>query len=98
MKLDHEAKGTALAFAAAIISGFAIFANKIFVVDLDPLVFTAVRAMLVGALFFSLSIATHGFSQGRPNGKVWQYLLAIGIVGGGLAFYLFFSGLQLTTA
>ena len=59
--LNRENAGTLLAFIAAIISGFAIFANKIFIVDLDPLVFTAVRAIIIGALFFIISLFNFGF-------------------------------------
>lgn len=96
--MEKEQKGTILAFIAAIISGFAIFANKIFIVDLDPVVFTAVRAMLIGLLFFLLSLWSFNFDLSGFRKARWNYLLAIGIIGGGLAFYLFFSGLKLTTA
>ncbi|MBI2675272.1 MAG: DMT family transporter [Candidatus Aenigmarchaeota archaeon] len=96
--MEKEQKGTILAFIAAIISGFAIFANKIFIVDLEPVVFTAVRAMLIGLLFFLLSLWSFNFDLSGFRKARWNYLLAIGIIGGGLAFYLFFSGLKLTTA
>ncbi len=96
--LNKEQKGTILAFLAAAISGFAIFANKIFIVDLDPVVFTSVRAMLIGALFFLISLYTFGWKLEKFRKVNWKYMLAIGIIGGGIAFLLFFSGLKITTA
>lgn len=89
-----ESKGTVLAFVAAIISGFAIFANKIFIVDLDPIVFTSVRAMIIGALFFMISLFTFGFDLKAFRKIRWKYMVAVGIIGGGAAFYLFFTGLK----
>ncbi len=96
--MDREQKGTILAFLTAAISGFAIFANKIFIVDLDPVIFTAVRAILIGALFFLISLHSFGWKFEKFRKVNWKYMLAIGIIGGGLAFLLFFSGLKLTTA
>jgi drug/metabolite transporter (DMT)-like permease len=96
--MSKETLGTILAILTAVISGFAIPINKIFVVNLDPAVFTAVRALIIGLIFLAFA----GWSSRRsknPFKKVpWKYLIAIGIIGGGLAFLLFFSGLQLTTS
>lgn len=88
--------GTILALLTAVISGFAIPVNKIFVVDLDPIVFTAVRAVIVGVVFLLLSFATRGFSK-ESLGSNWKYLLLIAVIGGALAFLLFFTGLKFTT-
>ena len=96
--MSKEIAGTLLALITAIISGCAIFANKIFVVDLDPTIFTAVRAMIIGLLFFIISLFQCRFRLSSFKKVSWSYLLAIGIIGGGFAFLLFFSGLQLTTA
>lgn len=95
--MKRETAGTILAFSTAIISGFAIFANKIFIVDLDPTVFTAVRAMIIGLAFLVLSLFQCRFDFSSFKRVSWKYLLVIGIVGGGIAFLLFFSGLKLTT-
>ena len=88
--------GTLLALFTAIISGIAIPANKIFVVDLDPTVFTAVRAVIIGLIFLLLSLFTKGFSK-EKIGKNWKYLVLIAVIGGALAFLLFFTGLKFTT-
>ena len=95
--MKKEGLGTSLALLTAIISGFAIFANKIFIVDLDPAVFTAFRAMIIGLLFFIIASFQCKFDFSGFKKVPWKYLLAIGIIGGGLAFLLFFSGLKLTT-
>ncbi|MFH1802251.1 MAG: DMT family transporter [archaeon] len=95
--MKKEGIGTLLAFLTAIISGFSIFANKFFIVGLDPLVFTAVRAIIIGFVFLVLSLVFNSWGK-KENKKInWAYLLIIGIIGGGLAFFLFFSGLKITT-
>lgn len=96
--LNSEKIGTTLAFLTAIISGFAIFANKIFIVNLDPTVFTALRSFIIGLIFFVLAIAKSNFKIGVMKKFSWKYLIIIGLVGGGLAFLLFFTGLKLTTS
>lgn len=96
--MQKETAGTILALLTAVVSGFAIPINKMFVVDLDPLVFTAVRALIIGLVFLTLS-GFHVKMKGVGFRKVpWKYLLAIGIIGGGLAFWFYFTGLSLTTA
>lgn len=97
MPMGKEALGTSLAVLTAIISGFAIFANKLFIVDLDPTIFTAVRAMIIGGLFFIIAMVHSRVSKRSFKTVPWKYLLAIGMIGGGLAFLLFFTGLKLTT-
>ena len=95
--MKKETKGTLLALSAAVISGFAIPVNKVFVTDMDPIVFTTVRALIIGVIFFLLASRQPGFRKGF--GKVpWKYLIGIGVIGGGLAFLLYFTGLSLTTA
>jgi len=97
VKGNKEFYGTLLATCTAIISGFAIFANKIFIVDLDPTIFTAVRAIFVGIIFFIISSYQVKFDYSKFKKFNWKYLLAIGIIGGGIAFLLFFTGLKITT-
>jgi drug/metabolite transporter (DMT)-like permease len=96
--MKKETAGTILALLTALVSGFAIPINKMFVVDLDPLVFTAVRALIVGLVFLTLSGFRIKLKGGEFRKAKWKYLLAIGIIGGGLAFWLYFTGLSLTTA
>lgn len=100
-RMEKETKGTILALAAALISGIAIFANKIFVVGIDPTVFTSLRALLIGIIFLVIMSYQAGFNivEVKKSFKQanWMYMLAIAIVGGSAAFLLFFTGLQLTT-
>jgi len=96
--MKKEGLGTVLAFITAIISGFAIPVNKMFVVDIDPIVFTAVRAIIIGVIFFFLAGMQCRFKLSGFKKTKWPWLLLIGIVGGGIAFALYFSGLALTTS
>ncbi len=90
--------GTVLAFLTAVISGVSIFANKFFITGLDPTVFTALRAVIIGLVFLVLSLYFHSWKT-KENRKIsWGLLLVVGIIGGGVAFLFFFYGLQLTTA
>lgn len=94
---DKEFFGTTLALTTAIISGFAIPLNKIFVTGLDPAVFTAVRAIIIGFIFLVLSFMKNEINMQKIRKLPLGYLLSIGIIGGGLAFLLYFTGLKLTT-
>jgi drug/metabolite transporter (DMT)-like permease len=106
--MKKETLGTILAIMAALISGVSIVVNKIFIVSAEPLVFTAVRAAII-ALGFLVVLSLQKkkpdkLAKGnkkpieQANKRQWKYLLLIGIIGGGLAFFLFFSGLKMTTA
>jgi len=96
--MNKETKGTLLAFATAIISGISIPLNKLFVVNMDPTVFTAVRGFIIGLIFILLSWKTKKLRKDILEGQKWLYLVLIGIIGGGLAFLTYFHGLQLTTS
>jgi len=96
--MDKEAKGTILAFAAALISGVAIPVNKFFVVDMNPAVFTATRALIIGLIFLAISWRSKKLTKHILKGQKWFYLVLIGLIGGGLAFLLYFQGLQITTS
>lgn len=96
--MRKETKGTVLALLAAVVSGIAIPANKLFIVNLDPTVFTAVRAVIIGVIFLLVSLYQSRFKTGKFKKVSWSYLLAIAVIGGALAFLLFFNGLKLTTA
>ena len=97
-KEGKENWGTLLVFLTAIISGVTIVVNKFFVVNIDPLIFTATRALLIGIVFFLISLFVSKAGDKKFNKVSWKTLLTIGIIGGGIAFWLFFAGLKLTTA
>lgn len=94
---SKEVIGTLLAFCTAIISGFAIFANKFFIIGLDPVVFTALRAIIIGLVFLVMSLVFNSWGKKENKKLRWGYLVVIGLIGGGLAFLWFFSGLKITT-
>jgi drug/metabolite transporter (DMT)-like permease len=100
--MEKETAGTILALAAAFISGFAIFANKVFVAGMDPTVFTSVRALIIGIAFLAIIYYKSGFRSAEVRKSLkranWKYMLAIAVVGGSAAFLLFFTGLSYTTA
>lgn len=83
---------------AAIISGFAIPINKLLIIDLSPTVFTATRAILIGIGFFIIVSFKNNFNYKKFKRVPWKSLLAIGFIGGGLAFLFYFTGIKLTTS
>lgn len=91
--MDNELKGTILVLLTALGSGAAIIINRFFVLNIDPTVFTATRALLIGLVFFAFSKINKRESKPVPLIN----LIILGIIGGGLAFLMFFTGLPLTT-
>jgi len=91
--MDKETLGTLLVLGTAIGSGAAIVINRFFVLKVEPVVFTAIRALFIGLVFLALSKKFKGESKPVP---LWN-LAVLGLIGGGLAFLLFFTGLPLTT-
>ena len=90
-------KGFKLALITAGFSGVAVFLNSLTVKAVgDALVFTTIKnlgvAMIIGAVLLRQKI---NWSVVKAN---WPVLLAIGVIGGSLPFYLFFQGLTLTNA
>ena len=87
-------KGMTFSLLAAGISGISIFANTIFVSKADPLVFTIIRNTVV-ALILTMVILANGQIKRLTtlSKKEWVKLLAIGAIGGGIPFALFFIGL-----
>jgi drug/metabolite transporter (DMT)-like permease len=98
-QIDQTKKGILLAFLTSIISGIAIFYAKIAVVKIDPLVLTTSRN-IVAAMLLVISYWLLGKKQELKNLKKNELgqLLLIGVIGGGLPFFLFFSGLQMVGA
>ncbi len=96
--MDNETKGTLLALATAVISGISIPVNKLFVVNIDPTVFTAIRGLIIGLIFLVISWKTKKLTKDVIKEQKWLYLVLIGLIGGGLAFLLYFHGLQVTTS
>src|SRR3989338_1039207 len=92
-------KGIYLSLITAVVSGFSIFASKIFVAKLDPLVFTTLKNLFVAVILsFMILNKRHIDSLMKLNRKDVLRLILIGIIGGGIPFALFFTGLSMTSA
>ena len=99
MNANLQNKGITLILGTAIISGFAVFINKIGVKDFNPYLFTFLRSVLVSALLVGLILGLKEFKTLKKlTKKDWLLLAVIGLVGGSIPFLLFFKGLSLTTA
>jgi len=96
--VNNETKGTIFAFATALISGISIPVNKFIVINMDPTVFTAARALIIGLVFLFLAWKSEKLTKNILKEQKWLYLLLIGLIGGGLAFLFYFNGLELTTS
>jgi drug/metabolite transporter (DMT)-like permease len=91
--------GIALAFATALVSGVAVFANAYAVKAFDDSgVYTTVKNLVAAALLAVLAaLAAARGSAARParprtRGQ-WAGLAAVAVVGGSVPFLLFFEGL-----
>lgn len=92
-------KGILLAFLTSIISGIAIFYSKIAVAKITPLILTTSRNMTAAALLVICYwlLGKRGELKRLKKGQ-WFNLVLIGVIGGALPFYLFFTGLQFVKA
>ncbi|OGG12033.1 hypothetical protein A2Z00_03300 [Candidatus Gottesmanbacteria bacterium RBG_13_45_10] len=92
-------KGVALSLVTALISGIAIFSNSIFVSHADPLIFTIVRNALVALVLTGILVGMQQLEKLRSlTKKEWGLLVAIGAIGGGIPFAMFFTGLSMIGA
>ncbi len=92
-----ERKGILLVLATAVISGVSIYINAIGVKFSNPAVFTGMKNLLVGVLFFSVILLLKEWPQIKQlTRKQWYQLITIGLVGGAIPFLLFFKGLSMT--
>ena len=99
-----RAWGVGLALCTALISGVAIFVNSYAVQRFDsPTVYTTaknlVAAVLLGLLLFAATRAgsPEGFTPPTTTSQRVR-LVVVGVVGGGIAFVLFFEGLVRATS
>jgi drug/metabolite transporter (DMT)-like permease len=92
--------GLGLALVTALISGLSIFLNGRFVKLFDdPTLLAAVRNGLVGMILLAAAIASGGLrSLVAMDWRGRGGLLAIGVIGGGISFALFFNGLALSSS
>jgi drug/metabolite transporter (DMT)-like permease len=98
--MSNNTKGIYLSLLTAVISGFSIFINKFAVDAIKPaLYFTSIKNISVALLIFALIFVTKDWKKlAKLSRKQMVYLILIGIIGGSLPFYLFFTGLSQTSA
>src|SRR4030043_1493583 len=96
---NQTSKGIILVMSTAVISGFAIFVNKLGVGEFNPYLFAFLKNFLVALLLVGLLLGLKEFKNLKKlTKKDWLILTIIGLVGGSIPFLLFFKGLSLTTA
>jgi len=98
--LTNCQKGVFFALITAVISGVSIFLNKYSVGFITPpLLFTGLKNATVALILFSLIILSRKLPLLKALTKrEVTFLLLIGLVGGTLPFYLFFTGLTTVSA
>ena len=96
--------GIGLAFAAACISGVSVFLNSFAVREFgDPILYTTAKNMIAAAIvicggaFLSASRSSLGLTLPSTT-RERLGLVAVGVIGGGVAFALFFQGLAQTSS
>ncbi len=89
-------KGIYFALLTAVISGVSIFINKFAVETFpQPLVFTTAKNIGVALLLVGILVATHKLPiLKKLTKKEIFYLVLVGLIGGSLPFYLFFTGIS----
>lgn len=97
---DTPAWGIVLALVAACISGLAIWLNAFAVKQVpDAAVYTTLKNGVAAALLLLLAAASVRPAQVREVRRTgWLALTVVGVVGGGIAFLLFFTGLAMASA
>jgi len=92
--------GLMLAAGTAVISGVSVFVNATAVKAVpDPAVFTTLKNLVAVAVLVVLATAVVRPSEVRAVSRDDRLMLTvIGVLGGGVAFLLFFSGLAMASA
>jgi drug/metabolite transporter (DMT)-like permease len=92
--------GIALAFATAVISGFAIFINSFAVKEVsDAALFTTLKNGVAAVLLLGLAaVAVRPAQVRRLSRRSWVGVTLVGLIGGSVPFLLFFTGLSLASA
>lgn len=94
-RVDNTGRGIIFALITAILSGVAILYSKLSLIKIKPLVLTTSRNFYVGLLFLIIFLLTKKRKEFKKlKSKEVILLFLIGLIGGSLPFYLFFTGLQ----
>lgn len=98
--------GVVVAGATAAVSGVAVFANSYGVRAVpQAAVYTTAKNLIAAVLLVAWAVVLHRRSPaaararfGAAGLRAWATVAYVGVVGGGLAFVLFFTGLARSTA
>jgi drug/metabolite transporter (DMT)-like permease len=92
--------GLGLALATAAISGLSIYVNAFAVKQLpDATLYTTLKNGVAAVILVGVLLAAGGRADVRAlDRRAWVRLATIGVVGGGIPFILFFSGLARASA
>jgi drug/metabolite transporter (DMT)-like permease len=90
----------ALALVTAVISGVSIFVNSYAVKQIaDPAIFTTLKNGIAAAVLLVLALTVVRKADVQTVRRSdWLGIAVVGVVGGGIAFLLFFTGLALASA
>jgi drug/metabolite transporter (DMT)-like permease len=92
--------GIALAFGAALISGLSIYLNAFAVKQMpDAAVYTTLKNAVAAAILLATLVVLGGARDVRAIGRHrWPAIVTVGVIGGGVPFILFFTGLAQASA
>jgi len=93
-------KGIRLAIVAAVISGVSVYVNKFGVAQVsDPFIYTTLKNSFVAIGFLTLFGLLASWKELRTfTLHQWLSWVALGLIGGGIPFLLFFQGLATASA
>src|SRR3989344_4255044 len=92
-----NSNGIALAYLTALVSGISVFANSFGVVTMDATAYALVKNVAVAAIIAAIALSIGSWREFLAlNRKQLLMLLFVGVVGGGVAFALYFNGLAAT--
>jgi drug/metabolite transporter (DMT)-like permease len=97
-RTDRTRAGIGLACVTAVVSGVSVFVNASAVKAFsDPVLFTSLKNGVAAVVLLALALGA-GPTAWQQARRGWPALLLIGVIGGGVPFILFFSGLAEATA
>ena len=98
--MNRTRTGIALALVTALISGISIFLNSYAVKQVaDAALFTTLKNGVATVILVAIALAVMRASEVRQvDRRGWLGVAVVGVLGGGVAFLLFFTGLALASA
>jgi drug/metabolite transporter (DMT)-like permease len=98
--MNRTAQGIGLALVTALISGVAIYVNTFAVKELsDAAIFTTLKNGVAALVLFGICVvAIRRPAIASMDSRSWLGLVSVGVLGGGAAFLLFFTGLSMASA